>query len=515
MLEQLKKQNQEIQELKAMVEALSKTIAEKDSRIKWFEEQFRLFQLQRYGRKGEKLSKDQLMLFDEEPGVQQEEVDQEAELPESKKKDSRRGKPRISTLSKVPERIRRVEEIIPCQEGDCQCAQCGSAKAVIGYETAEKLDFIPAEFIVRVIKREKRACSACKNAKVQTAPKAPAILEKSLLSNVLTVDVIIRKYSYHQPIYRQRQMIELETGLSLPESTLNGPVLHAGFLCEGLARAMRLELLQGSYIQADETTVQVMDRSQQRKNHLGYIFEYSHPKGNVIFEYQKGRGREGPERFLETFQGVLQTDGYQVYDGLFPEQIQRMACMAHVRRKFHEASQVQSEDPRPVEILVLMRGLYKIEREMREKGMSDEQRRAHRQLHSVPEMKRLKERIEAISREVLNQSALGKACQYALGQWNALETFLEFGEVEIDNNHCERAIRPIAIGRKNWMHIGSHSAAPKIMALNSVLETCKRNNIPAREYLLDVLPGLGDRPQSDLPQLTPLAWKARQVSQSE
>ena len=512
MTELIEQQNQQIQELKSIVEKLSSTLAQKDSRIQWLEDQIRLFQLHRYGRKGEKLSKDQLLLFDEEPGVQQEEVEKEIEQPESEKRVSRRGKPRLSTLSKAPASLRRVEEIICCEDKDCQCEKCGEQKALINYETREILDFKPAEYFVRVIKREKRACSRCKKSKVQTAPKAPAILDKSLLSDALIVDTLIRKYQYHLPIYRQCQIIERETGLSLPESSLSGPLLHAGWLCEAIVESMRLELLEGSYIQADETTVKVIDRSLQRKNHQGYIFEYGRPTSNVIFKYQKGRGREGPDLFLENFHGILQTDGYKVYEGVFPEQIQRMACMAHVRRKFHEASQLQSSDPLPVEILMKIGELYKIEAEARQLNLNHEERRAYRQKHSSSKMEELKKRILEIHEKVLPQSALGKAAHYALGQWTALETYLEEGEVEIDNNHCERAIRPIALGRKNWMHIGSHSAAPKIMAIMSILETCKRHDIPAREYLLDVLPGLGDRPQSDLPKLTPLAWKSLRES---
>ena len=212
-----------------MVEKLSSTLAQKDSRIQWLEDQIRLFQLHRYGRKGEKLSKDQLLLFDEEPGVQEEEVEKEVEQPGAEKRVSRRGKPRLSTLSKAPASLRRVEEIICCEDKDCQCEKCGEKKAVINYETREILDFKPAEYFVRVIKREKRACSRCKKSKVQTAPKAPAILDKSLLSDTLIVDTLIRKYQYHLPIYRQCQIIERETGLSLPESSLSGPLLHAGW----------------------------------------------------------------------------------------------------------------------------------------------------------------------------------------------------------------------------------------------------------------------------------------------
>jgi transposase len=473
-------------------------------------EEIRLLRMERYGKKAEKLSDAQLQMFDVEPGVLEAEVEQEAELTEEKKKLNAAPRKRTRTLSKLPDNLPREEVIIPCAPEDCHCAKCGGEKSVIDYETTEQLGCKPIEFFVRVTKREKRACSKCKTQGVHTAASPPRIQPKSMLTNELIVDTLLRKYRDHTPIYRQCQSIFQETGLDLPAANLNGPMLHAGWLCGAIVDAMRVDLLQGSYIQADETPVQVIDRSKKGKNHQGYIFEYSHPQGNVIFKYQSGRGRAGPQKFLKEFNGVLQTDGYQVYKDLYPAQIQRMACMAHVRRKFYDAQKLGAQDSLAQEILEMIQELYRLEREAKEKGLSAESRLELREEKSQPLMSELKIKINAAWQKALPKSALGKACEYALGQWSALETYLKNGAVEIDNNRCEQGIRPIALGRKNWMHIGSHDSAPKITAIMSILETCKRHQINTRDYLLDVLPGLEDRPHKDLPNLTPLAWKARQ-----
>ena len=181
--------------------------------------------------------------------------------------------------------------------------------------------------------------------------------------------------------------------------------------------------------------------------------------------------------------------------------------MAHVRRKFHEAYLIAKSDPLPLEIIERMGTLYHIESIAREEKMDDDARLALRQAQSVALMKELKARLIEIRAEVLPKSAMGKACSYALGNWPRLEVFLRDGRVEIDNNWCENGMRPIALGRKNWLQIGSPEAGKKIAAIASIFETCKRHSINVREYLLDVLPKIADWPNQRIAELTPLNWK--------
>jgi len=289
-------------------------------------------------------------------------------------------------------------------------------------------------------------------------------------------------------------------------------VMKAGELCAALARAMKGELFATGYIQADETPVGVQSGRTQGRNHQGYIFQYSHPRGIAIYDFRCSRVRAGPREFLKRFAGLLQTDGYTAYNNFDEEAIERIGCLAHIRRKFNDAHKAGKEDPRPLEILGRIAELYRVEESAREDKLDAAARRALRQEKSVPLMAALKERILELRHnpKVLPESLLGKACNYALNQWERTARYLERGEVEIDNNRCENGIRPIAVGRKNWLHIGGEEAGPKIAGIISIMETCRRLDINVREYLLDVLPGLADKPQSELANLAPTAWKARQ-----
>jgi hypothetical protein len=272
--------------------------------------------------------------------------------------------------------------------------------------------------------------------------------------------------------------------------------------------AMREELLVGGYIQADETPVGVRSDLKKGRNHQGYIFEYSRPKADVVYDFQMSRGRAGPEGVLKEYKGVLQTDGYTGYDQVGEKGgIVHAACLAHVRRKFHEAHLIAKSDPLPREILESIAALYALEACAREEKMDADTRLALRKAQSAPLVKALKERLVEIRAAVLPKSALGKACSYALGLWPRLEVFLHNGRVEIDNNWCENGMRPIALGRKNWLHIGSPEAGIKIAAIASIFETCKRHGINVREYLLDVLPRIADWPSQRIAELTPLNWK--------
>jgi len=343
---------------------------------------------------------------------------------------------------------------------------------------------------------------------VVTAPPVVRIVEKGKLSDAVVVDTLMRKYGEHTPLYRQLAGLGRETGVNLSPTTFNAGVMRCGELLVPVCRAMREELLAGGYVQADETPVGVQSDLKKGRNHRGYFFEYSRPQGMVIYDFQMSRGRAGPESFLKGFKGVLQTDGYTGYDQVgSKEGIVHAACWAHVRRKFHEAHLIAKSDPHPREIVEAIAALYATEAHARVEGMDEAARMALRRQQSAGRVAGIKVRLVEIRSQVLPQSAMGKACSYALGLWPRLEVFLRDGRVEIDTNWCENAMRPLALGRKNWLHIGSPEAGKKIAAIVSVFETCKRIDIKVRDYLMDVLPQIAGWPNHRIAELSPLHWK--------
>lgn len=478
------------------------------------DEQLRLATLRRFGPKGEKLSGLQAVLLLEEPSVTAQEVAQEAELPQPQKdqpvpraKHPRRNHPGREQL---PEHLERREEIIPCCPEDCTCDKCGAERPVIGYEVREELACEPAKFWVRVIKREKRGSHCQEEQGVATAAAPAQIVPKGKLSNEFIIEVLVRKYQLHLPVYRQCAALAEDFGIELSRKTLTEAILAAGGLLQAVVRAQRLELLAGGYLQADETTVPCQTGERTGRNHRAFIWEFSEPGGRVVFEFEWGRGREGPREFLQGFRGKLQSDGYGAYDKL-GEGIVYVGCMAHARRGFVEMAKLAPLNPVPREILERFAKLYAIEKEARDGALNSEARLALRQAKSVALMAALKTRLVEIRQQIAPGGKLSQACDYALGQWTRLEEYLRDGRIEIDNNWCEGAMRPWAVGRKNWLHIGSPEAGPKIAAIASIVETCRRLDIPLRDYLRDLLPNLGEWPSNRVAELTPTAWKAAQA----
>jgi len=506
-----------LSDLQKALEAAQAENARLQKIIQLKDEQIRLLNFRFFGPKSEKLSSAQIPLLVEEVSISAGEIDKEAEQPETEKQPrlAETSQPRSSHPGRepLPQHLERREEIIPCCPEDCHCAKCGAERPVIGYETREELACEPAKFWIRVIKREKRGSHCEEEQGVATAAAPAQIVPKGKLSNEFIVEVLVRKYQLHLPVYRQCAALSEDYGIDLSRKTLNDGILAAGSLLQAVVRAQRLELLAGEYIQADETTMPCQTGEKTGRNHRAFVWEFSRPGGVVIFEFQMGRGRDGPREFLKGFRGKLQSDGYKVYDDL-GEGIVYVGCAAHIRRGFVDAAKVKPLDPVPPEIIARFGQLYAVEKEAREGQFSPEARLASRQAKSVPVMAALKTRLIEIRQQIDPGSKLAQACDYALKQWSRLEEYLRDGQIEIDNNCCEGAIRPLALGRKNWLHVGSAEAGPKIAAIASIVETCRRLDINLRDYLKDVLPKLGDWPASRVGELTPTAWKAARAKQS-
>jgi transposase len=475
-------------------------------KIQVLEERLRQQRIHLLGPRSETLSDLQLeLLADEEPGVTADEVEAEAKRDAITKAPRREGKPHPGR-ERLPENLPRVERVVRCE--DKTCAACGRETVVIGYDESEQLDVEPARYFVRVTKREKRACRSCEQGTVTMPPLEPRIVEKGLASDAVVIDTVVAKYCDHLPLYRQAAMLERETGLEIGRATLDGWVMRVGELLEPVAQAMRKDLLTATYLQADETTVPVQMHDGRGSNHQAYLWQYGKPGGETVFDFCLGRGREGPVKFLGKWEGILQTDGYQVYDGVGGPKLVHVGCWAHARRKFVDAVKVQPHDGEAVKMVVRMDALFLVDREARKQDLPPAERFAFRWEHAREWVEEIQQTCWSLSKQVLPQSALGKAVAYTLNMWTKLERCFEYKEVELSNNLAENSMRPVALGRKNWLHVGSVKAGPKVAAILSIVESCRRLDLRVKGYLSDVLPGLDRRTLTQIAELTPARWSA-------
>jgi transposase len=496
----------------ALIEQLKQKLQFAELKIQLLEERLRQMLINKYGASSEKLSSAQLQLLELEPGVNSDEVEAERarealpSAPEESKSDYKAKHPGRQTL---PAHLPRVEKIVACTAEQCVCSGCGAETAVIGYEESEQLDVEPAKYFVLVTRREKRACKRCEERGVIAAPLPQRIIEKSLVSDQIVIDTIVAKYCDALPLYRQSAMLKRDTGLDISRSTMDGWVMRVGELLMPIVGAMRRELLRGSYIQADETPVDVQMQDGRGENHQGYLWQYGTPGGGVIFNFRMGRGREGPKQFLEQFNGILQTDGYAAYDHIGGPRMVHAVCWSHARRKFIDAVKLHPQDGVATRIVKRMDDLFAIDAEARAEKMDHAERHALRLKKAPALLDDMRTQIKAAQKTALPKSATGKAASYTLALWSRLTRFLEYPELELSTNLAENSMRPIAVGRKNWIHLGSAQAGPKIAAIFSVVESCRRIKIPVREYLAAVLPGLNHRSIHSVAQLTPLAWASK------
>ena len=497
-----------------MIEQLQQKLQFTELRVLVLEEQLRLRRIEKYGAGSEKLSNLQLELLEQEPGVSGAEVQAESERPTiegqavdvagyQRKRGSHPGR------QSLPAELPRVERVIACPEQEQACGKCGEATQVIGYEESEQLEVEPAKYYVLVTKREKRACPCCEPAGVVTAPVPVRIIDKSLASDRVVIDTLIRQYCDHLPLYRQSVILEREAGVEISRATMDGWVMQVGEMLKPLAEVMGRELVEGSYLQADETPVDVQMHDGRGKNHTAFLWQYGRPGGATVFDFRMGRERAGPQQFLRNFQGILQTDAYPGYDKVGGSGMVHAGCWTHARRGFANVVKLNPGDPVASPIVAWINQLFAVDGEARERGLSLEERHQLRQQKAPELLEKIKTAVEAARAGALPGGLLAKACQYTLGQWTRLTCFLQYPELELSTNLAENSMRPITLGRKNWIQIGSQEAGSKVAAILSVIETCRRLKISPRDYLSAVLPGLADTPVQRLPALTPTAWAAQ------
>jgi transposase len=374
----------------------------------------------------------------------------------------------------------------------------------IGEEITEQLDVTPAKFFVRRFVRPKYALGEGEGVIIGKLPSQP--IDKCIAGPGLLAQVITDKYVDHLPLYRQEQRFS-RVGITLPPSTLCNWKSRACNVITPVYDAMVKDVLQTSYLHVDETPIKVLDPDTKGTTHRGYFWVYhnSHQKV-VIFDYRKGRGREGPSEILKDFKGHLQTDGYQLYDDFGQrEHITLLHCMAHARRKFSEAQ--QNDKVRSEYVLKYMQELYAIEEYARNNKLSFDQIYQLRQQKAGPILEHLAKWMKEAYTQVTPKSNIGKAFAYSIERWEALSLYASNGMLRIDNNPVENSIRPVAIGRKNYLFAGSHQAAQESAMIYSLLGTCKLHKINPWEWLKDVLTRIPDYPINRIKELLPYNWK--------
>lgn len=401
----------------------------------------------------------------------------------------------------IPEHLERVEEKIEPLEDTTDMKH-------IGDEVTETLEYEPGRLWVRRIVRPKYARRAVEEgqSEVVVAPMPQQAFPKMKAGVSLLVYLVISKFAEHLPLYRLCQLLARQ-GVKIPESTMGEWVKVAIERLEVLYAAYKRLLLQSSYLQMDETRLQVLEESKKGKAHLGYIWAMYDPVQKLPFyTYLPGRSHHGPKKLLEPFAGHLQSDGYSVYELLnkVMSAITLVNCWAHARREFIKAQ--DNDQIRATEVLKKIQAMYKVEDEARKLQLGPDERLALRQQKSKPVWDELFDYLQAELPKVLPKSPIGTAFAYTLKRKENLGRFLLDGRLEIDNNLVENAIRPIAIGRKNYLFAGNHEAAQRIAVIYTFINACKHRDIDPALWLQDVLGKLHRQPINQIEELLPQNW---------
>jgi len=504
MIDELLKKNAELQaRLARLEEANAHLEAEKqrlEGRVEWLLRQL-------FGRRSERFEDpNQQHLFEDVSRLSAEAVaeiehDLEAGAEDTPKRSRRNGR------KPLPKALPRERIELDLADAEKTCPH-GHSWEAFGEDVTEEVDIIPAQLFVREFVRPKYkngACSHpdCRGIKMAPLPARP--IEQGRPAPGLLAHIAVAKYGDHLPLYRQEQIFRRHD-IDIARSTMCGWTLATGDLLRGVYDAMKDSLIAEPYLQGDETTIRVQGLK-QGKMHTGYLWGYGVPWGEVVYDFTLDRSHRHPLKFLERFEGRLQADGYDGYNALVREKqgrVVRLGCWAHVRRKVYDALKTAPDKAKIV--LAAIQKLYRIEAEIR--GRTSEARRAARQKRARPILESLKPLLQAYAQEVLPESPLGSAIGYALEEWPCLEQYLEYGETEIDNNGIENTLRPVAVGRKNYLFVGSPTGGEAAAVLYSLITSCKRLRVNPWAYLKDVIGRISTHPAARVEELTPRGWKA-------
>jgi transposase len=469
-------------------QALSARLAAREERVRLLEEENRWLKAQLFGRSSEKtpvegISPDQAWLFNEAEALAKaaETAPQSVAIPAHER--HKRGR------KKLPAQLPRIEVVHDIAESEKVCAVDGTPLERIGEEIAEQLDFKPAQ--LRVIRniRPKYACPCC-HAGVKIAPVPLQLLPKSMATASLLAHITTAKFVDGLPLYRQEPQFD-RFGITLGRATMAGWMIQLGCIhVVPIINLMRDILLEQLLVHCDETRLQVLKSDKAPTADHWIWVRAAGPPGRriVLFDYDASRGGAVPMRLLQGYRGILLTDGYEPYDRVAEAlDLVHAGCVAHARRRFDAAVKAsqRGSDAQARIGWEFIRELYRIERPLwdKEHPCTPHQRLQIRAEHSAPVVEKFHAWLEAIAPQVLPQSLLGKAVYYTLGQWTKLTKFLQHGEVPLDNNRCENAIRPFVIGRKGWLFSDTVKGAVASANLYSLVETAKANSVEPHAYL--------------------------------
>lgn len=464
----------------------------------------------RNGRRSEQLSQEQLALFAneaEQPAAEPENDGGKDDPPPTSGTDGT-SKPCGGGRKPLPAHLKRkrIEHDLP--ETDKHCTCCGEERRLIGEQTSERYDYIPAQMMVIEDVCKTYACSCT----VKTATKPAQPIEKSTAGASVLAQVVVSKMADHLPLHRQAKMFR-RFGVEISDQTLCGWMAQTAALLEPLYERMKRFVLASKVVGTDDTPVKVLDRQlpQARKGRIWpYRGDRDHPA--VVYDYTPTRERAGPEKFLRNYRGYLQADAYAAYDAFFTDPKREMVevgCWAHARRHFYEA---QDSDPSRMQtVLVLIGELYGVEKLGRERGLRGEELRLLREHGARPALTRLHEYLRRIEGDLLPKSEAGQAVGYALNNWVALTRYCDDGDLEIDNNATERSIRGFAVGRANWTFFGSDRGGRTAAVLRSFVSSCELVKVDPFVWFRDVLERIADYPVNQLEELLPHRWAAAQA----
>ena len=430
-----------------------------------------------------------------QPEIRTEQVSYERKVPERRESKAEHFKdvPVSETVEIIPEQVKADPD----------------AWERIAEEESFEIDITPPKLFKRRIIRPKYRSVFNRNLPPVVAPAPARAVAGGYASAGLLSWITLSKYVDHIPLYRQEKMSE-RWGARLSRQSMSDWIELVGYYLEPIYGLMRKELLEGNYVQVDETPVKFLDPEQKKGKAIqGYLWVIGKPKGNVVFDWRLSRRHDEATSLLHGFEGILQSDGYQAYESFarsHPNVI-RVACFAHIRRKFTEAIK---EDPQAVNfVLKLIGKLYHWEKQWDQQGFNGvDQRVALRSSHFTHPLSLLKKVALLLRKRSRPTSNLGKACEYMLGQWSALVTHCLCGMTRIDNNLIENAIRPSAVGKKNFLFIGSPQAGKKTATIYSIVVSCQRHGVDAFAYIKDLLERLPTMTnQDDLSALLPQKWK--------
>lgn len=487
---------------KLLYEKSLELISEKDEQIQALN--FELDKYKRYifGKKNEKLAGihtdvNQIDLFELGTDQQQQEELSEQAVDVIKEKVPAKKRKKGAGRMILPENLRREIIIIEPTEDVTGCS-------VIGEEVTEVLDLIPAEFYVKRYIRYKYA--RANGDGIITASLPDRVIDKGIPSEAVIAQMVVDKYVFGLPLHRQIDKYQ-RLGVNVPASTASDWIMKGWQHLTPLWELLKLLVVNQKYLQADESPLKVLDRDHKNGVHQGYMWVYNAPCDKLtLFDYRRGRDQSGPKQMLEGYAGILQVDGYAVYEKLFGNHpdILLVYCMAHARRKFVDA--LKYDEQKATYVLERMQLLYALEKQMREESLDWEEKTKLRQEESVPVLLELKEWMTQQLPLVIPKSPLGQAIAYSLPRWEGLSAYALHGQIEIDNNLAENAIRPLAIGRKAFLFAGSHQAAEMTAAMYSFMATCKKNGVDEQQWLTDVLERIQSHKHKDLYQLLPNNW---------